>query len=269
MKHLARCFAALLKTEIGVMLQYRGEIVLWSMWGLINPLVLYLVFKAGAQANPNQQMAGMNIGEIAAYFFAIMVIGHITAAWDTHEMGFFVRTGRMSPLLLRPILPMWKSLASNLAYKVCTLAFVAPMWLLYVVLIRPTFHPQLWHIAAGVVATLFAMALSYMMSYAVALIAFWATKLDAVGEIYFGLVMMLGGRFAPLEAIPLKIRWILEVLPFQYMAYFPAQLFMGRVATPRQALIGLASQIGWIIVSVMLFRILWSAAVKRYTAVSG
>lgn len=269
MRHFARAFSVLLKTEIGVMLQYRGEIVLWSVWGLINPLVLYLVFKAGAQTNPSQQMFGWTVGELGAYFFAIMVIGHITAAWDTHEMGFFVRTGRMSPLLLRPILPMWKSLASNLAYKVCTLAFVGPMWILFVLLIRPTFHPSAWQVGAGLVATLLAMALSYMLSYTVALIAFWATKLDAVGEIYFGLVMMLGGRFAPLEAIPPKVRWILEVLPFQYMAYFPAQLFMGRVRTREEALVGLISQAAWIVISVMGFRILWSAAVKRYTAVSG
>jgi ABC-2 type transport system permease protein len=269
MRHLLRCFGALLKTEIGVMLQYRGEIVLWSVWGLINPLVLYLVFKAGALANPSQTMAGMTVGELGAYFFAIMIIGHITAAWDTHEMGWYVRTGRMSPLLLRPILPMWRSLASNMAYKICTLAFVGPMWAIYAVVIRPAFHPSLWQVGAGIVATALAIILAYLLSYVVALIAFWATKLDAVGEIYFGLVMLLGGRFAPLEAMPPMVRRILEILPFQYMAYFPAELFMGRVAAPETALFGLMTQVAWILASVVGFRIVWAAAVKRYTAVSG
>jgi len=269
MRQLARSFTAFLKTGIGVMLQYRGEIVLWSVWGLVNPLVLYAVFKAGAQSNPDQQIAGLSIGEVAAYFFTIMIIGHLSAAWDTHEMGWYVRTGRMSPLLLRPIMPIWKSLADNLSYKVCTLVFVGPMWIFFALLIRPTFDTAAWQVALGLVATLLAIVLSYTFNYAVALIAFWATKLDAVGEIYFGLVMFLGGRFAPLPAMPGKIRWIAEALPFQYMAYFPTWIFMGKVHTRSEVFLGLAAQLAWIAVSILVLRLMWAAAVKRYTAVSG
>jgi ABC-2 type transport system permease protein len=269
MKRFLHIFSTFLRTEIGVMLQYRGEIVLWSVWGLVNPLVLYAVFSAGARANPDQQMAGYTLGEIAAYFFVVMVTGHLTAAWDTHEMGWMVRTGRLSPLLLRPVLPMWKSLASNLAYKTCTLAFVGPMWVLFAWWIRPTFHTQSWQLVLGLLATALAFALNYLLCYVVALISFWTPRLDAVGELYFGLMMFLGGRFAPLPAIPEPVRTIAEWLPFQYMAYFPTELLTGRVRTPVEALAGLGAQAAWLVVVAVAFRLGWSAAVKRYTAVSG
>jgi ABC-2 type transport system permease protein len=269
MRHLLRAFWALLKTEVNVMLQYRGEIVLWSTWGLVNPLVLYAIFKAGAQSNSNGQMAGLTIPQIAAYYFTVMVIGHLSAAWDTHEMSYLVRSGRMSSMLLRPILPLWKSLAGNLAYKLCTLAFVGPMWLLVFYLIRPEFNCHGWQVVLGILATILAFAMNYCLTYVVALICFWTTKLDAVGEVYFAAIMFLGGRFAPLQALPRPFRLIAEALPFQYMAYFPVELLTGRMTDPHVVLRGFISVLAWLLFSIVLFRSLWAVAVRRYTAVSG
>jgi hypothetical protein len=35
--------------------------------------------------------------DFAAYFLLMMISGHFSTAWDVFEMGWFVRTGRMSP----------------------------------------------------------------------------------------------------------------------------------------------------------------------------
>ena len=269
MRNLFRAFRALLKTETNVMLQYRGEIVLWSIWGLVNPLVLYAIFKAGAQSNANGMMAGMTVPQIAAYYFAVMVVGHVTAAWDTHDMGYYIRSGRMSGFLLRPILPIWRSLAGNLAYKICTLMFVGPMWILVVFLIHPQFDCAPWQLGLGIIAIIMAFALNYCLTYTIALIAFWTTKLDAVGEVYFGLMMFLGGRYVPLQALPKWLRYIADALPFQYMAYFPVDLMTGHLSDRRLILHSFAGQLCWFLAAILAFRVFWSAAVKRYTAVSG
>ena len=269
MRHLFRAFGVILKTEINVMLQYRGEIVLWSVWGLVNPLVLYAIFKAGAQSNADGKMAGLTVPQIAAYYFMIMIVGHVVAAWDTHDMGFYIRTGRMSGMLLKPMLPLWKSLAGNLAYKICTLVFVGPMWILVVFLIHPQFDCKPWQVALGLVALVMAFALNYCLTYVIALVAFWTTKLDAVGELYFGLSMFIGGRFYPLDALPHWLRIFADCLPFQYMAYFPAELFTGHMTDPALIVRAFVTQAAWIVGALISFRIFWSAAVKHYSAVSG
>lgn len=269
MRRLARAVFALLRVEIATMLQYRGEIVLWSTWGLVNPLVLYAIFKAGAMGNDDQRMAGLTVPQIAAYYFAMMIVGHVTAAWDTHEMSWYIRTGRMSAMLLRPILPMWKSMAGNIAYKVCTLAFVGPMWILVAFLIRPEFNATPRQFMLGLLAVVLAGLMNYFLTYVVALVAFWTTKLDAVGEVYFGLAMFVGGRLAPLDALPGPIRAVADVLPFKYMAAFPVEMLMGRITVEAEIMRGLMVQTAWLVASLILFRSLWAVALKRYTAVSG
>lgn len=269
MRVIARSFLAFLRAAIGVMVQYRGEIFLWAVWGLINPTVLYLMWSAAAESNADQTLAGFDRGQFAAYYLCIMIIGHFTTAWDAYELGYFIRSGALSPKLLRPVLPIWDSLAQNLAYKIVTLAFVAPAWAVFFFFVRPTFEAAPWQVLLGIVAVMMAGALNYLLGYVVALVAFWSPKLDAVGETYFGIAMIFGGRFAPLATMPSILYDIAWVLPFRWMFAFPAELLMGRITSLDAALSGIGIQFAWLAAAIILFRIGWSAAVKRYTAVSG
>ena len=279
MRYILRAFLAYLRAGMALMLQYRGEIVLWAIWGLVNPAVLYAMWSAAAENNAGGAVAGFAREEIAAYFFIIVIVGHLTAAWDAYEMGYFVRTGKLSPLLLRPILPIWQALAGNLSYKLATLVFVVPMWGVFAWVVKPTFHTEAWQLALGALALVLAGVLNFLLGYVVSLIAFWVVKLDAAGEVYFGLSMFLGGRFAMMEALPQPIRFIAELLPFRWMYAFPTQLLTGRGYNPAgggradigvsEAWAGIGVQLVWIVGAIVVFRVLWTAAVKRYTAVSG
>jgi len=267
--HVLRAFGAFLRVGIGTMIQYRGEILLWAIWGLVNPAVLYALWSAAAQTHENGEVAGYGRGEFAAYFFMMMIVGHMTTAWDTYEMGYLIRSGTMSPKLLRPVLPIWEALASNLAYKLVTLVFVVPMWILFALIVRPAFHGAPWQVALGVVSVLLAGAMNFVIGYCVALIAFWSPKLDATGEVFFGVGMFFGGRFSPLAALPPLLGSIASLLPFRWMFAFPADLTIGRINHPYEAFAGLAMQTAWLVIGIVAFRLIWRSAVKRYTAVSG
>lgn len=269
MRAFARAFAAMLRVNIANMIQYRAETFLWSVWGIINPTVLYVMWAAAASGSETGRVAGLDQNGVATYYFSIMIVGHVTAAWDVYEMSYLVRKGTLSPQLLRPILPMWNSLTSNIAYKITTLIFVLPMWTIFFLVVHPHFVTQPWQYALAPFALILGAVLNYMMCYTVALVAFWATKLDAVGEIYFGLCMMLGGRIAPIAGLPPVVLDIANVLPFKWMFAFPAELMTGICATPHEAAAGLAMQIVWVAITIAAFNVVWRLAIRRYSAVSG
>ena len=266
---MLRIFWAFLRVQVGVMFQYRGEILLWAIWGLVNPAVLYVMWSAAAGSQPGKAVAGFTQQEFAAYYFVIMLLGHFTTAWDAYEMGYLIRSGSMSSQLLKPVLPMWQAIAGNLAYKIVTLPFLVPMWLLFVWYIKPQFHVSPMLLALGILSFLLACAMSFLLGYVLALIAFWSPKLDAAGEVYFGLGMFLGGRFAPLSALPWPFLGIASALPFRWMFAFPAELLIGKVPNVGNALAGVGIQLVWIFGIIIAFRLLWARAIKRYTAVGG
>ena len=101
------------------MMQYRAVMLLWAAWGIVAPMVSLAVWTAAARG---RSLAGFDRAELAGYFLVTMVVSHLTTAWDMEVFSFEVQSGRLSPRLLRPILPVFQSAADNIAYKLCTVA---------------------------------------------------------------------------------------------------------------------------------------------------
>jgi len=76
--------------------------------------------------------------------------------------------------------------------------------------------------------------------------AFWTTRVSAINQVYFVLLLFLSGQIAPLTLFPNWLQIVANVLPFRWMLGFPVALVLGQL-TPVQALEGLASQAVWAI----------------------
>src|SRR3712207_3333798 len=121
MMGLVGVYRAQFKTAIAGMLQYRGAVVIWLLELLLEPIIFLAVWRAVARAQGGD-VDGFTAGEFAAYFVATMVINHATFTWIMWEFDWRVRQGTFSPQLLRPIHPIHKDVADNLAYKFLTLS---------------------------------------------------------------------------------------------------------------------------------------------------
>ncbi len=264
---LRSAFPAFLKMSLATMFQYRGEIALWAIWGVVYPSVAMAMWAAAVAGSPDgQTIRGFAPRDFAAYFWLTMVVGHATTAWDVYEMGYFVQTGQLSPRLLRPLLPVWQSLADNLAYKLVTLAILVPIWSVIVLLTRPAFGTRAGDLAAGLPAVLLAAVVNYVWCYNVAMLSFWVTRMDAVGQGWFGAGLFFGGRLAPLALMPAALRRIAAALPFKWVTWFPCETLMGRLS-PAAVTQGLINQLAWIALGLVVFRVTWRLGVRRYSAV--
>jgi ABC-2 type transport system permease protein len=61
---------------------------------------------------------------------------------------------------------------------------------------------------------------------------------------------------------------VLKLLPFQYLAYFPAAVLLGKVEGADLAR-GLLIELGWAVVLVLLSRWLFRRGLRRYSAYGG
>jgi ABC-2 type transport system permease protein len=72
----------------------------------------------------------------------------------------------------------------------------------------------------------------------------------------------------PLDLLPPFWANLLRGMPFQYMAYFPAVIFLGK-RTGWDLVEGLIWQLAWVVVFGVLTRWLYQRGLRRYSAFGG
>ena len=263
-------YRASLKVSIASMLQYRFAILIWAVWGFVGPLISLAVWSSvtGSSGTAVQGAVGGQFtrADFAAYFLTFMVFGHLTMSWDAFEFAWRVRDGNLSPKLLKPVHPIHSDIAQNLAFKLCTSAMIMPAWILLLVILRPTPPQNFATLLLAIPALIIAGALRYVWQYSLALIAFWTTRVEAINQLFFSVDSFMSGRIAPLALMPGWLGAVAYFSPFRGMGAFPVELALGRVQ-PADILPGFALQFVWLGAGVIVFRLLWAAGIKQYSAV--
>jgi ABC-2 type transport system permease protein len=267
MKHTLKVVFAQFKIAMLGGIQYRLHAGL-QLIGLLVESVVYLVVWTTIARARGGEVGGYTAGEFAGYFIAWTFVRNITTGWSPWGIEWRIRRGEFNALLLRPIHPYFFDMGEMLGDKTTANITLVPTIALLVLTFRPEFTLVPWALAAMVPALLLAFLLRYTLMYALAITAFWTTRVTALFELWFALEFFTSGRIAPLSVLPDWAQSIANALPFQWMFYFPLELLLGRRG-PEEALVGMGVQALWLLVTVVVFRFVWRAAVRRYAAVGG
>ena len=252
-------------------MQHRGFFFLLAFGWMIPPLVYLFVWSTAAG---EAGIGGLTRGEFVAYYLVLIVVNQLTYSQTNWTVGDVIRTGGMNALLLRPMAPFVEAIAAQVAGIVVYSAFILPVTAVLAMVLRPELHLQPRNVLAFFPALLLAGLLRFFWGYWLALLAFWATRADALLALQDGLVFLLAGQVAPTMLLPGALRTVSAVLPFRYMLGFPVEILVGQcaprfVGTPGEAWRGFALQGLWLAVAMALYVALWRRGVRRYSAVGG
>lgn len=237
---------------------YRAEMVIWILTSSL-PLVMLALWNAAAADGP---IGRFGQTEFARYFTITLVVRQLCGAWIMWDLNYQIRTGGLSPWLLRPVpMPLW-----NLAETVVALPFrlvvMAPM-LGALIAWRPDllFSPALSTVLLSALSCAMAFGVTWLIQCMFGLLAFWVDQTTGLYAAYFAVWSLLSGYFVPLELLPARVAAIADWLPFRASLGAPVDLLMG--ADPGTIL---AAQAGWLAVAAVATVMLWQRGVKRYGA---
>ena len=265
MNRWAALYRAFLRTALLEQIQYRASGAIWMIGSVLEPVVFLVVWSTVAKAQGGS-VGGYGAHEFAAYYVVLLIVNHLTFSWTMHDFQFRIQFGSLSFDLLRPVHPIHGDIAANLAYKVVMLVVMLPALVILTIAFEPHFTPVAWSLAAFAPALFLAFLLRFLFEWTLALAAFWTTRVTAINQIYFSLLMFLAGRVAPIALLPLWLRNVAHDLPFYYMVGFPVELALGKVPST-DALVGFTTQLLWLTVVGAIIVIVWRRAAYRFAAV--
>lgn len=249
--------------------EYRLNFLIGQLRQLILLLTLFYVWKAVFFQNTT--IFGFNFIQIVTYLFLVQIIRAI--ALDTRTDGIadeIAGNGKFFSYLLRPVgyLRYWLSI--DLAYKIINFLFS----LIWLFIIAQILHIRLFLQTNPFLLLLFIVSLClstliyFFMNSIVSLWAFWTPQVWGAKFSLSLLIEFTSGAFFPLSILPLSFQNILNLTPFPYLVFFPANVYLGKLPITNLCE-GLLIQAGWCFVFYLLNRLVWIRGLKVYSAFGG
>ncbi len=118
------------------------------------------------------------------------------------------------------------------------------------------------------VAGLVLWFIGFFFEASVGMVGFRFLEITSILWIVMTLNFFISGQMLPLDFLPPFWAGLLKLLPFQYMAYFPAVIFLEKVKG-WDLVMGLALEVFWVGFFLVLCRWLYKRGLKQYGAYGG
>ena len=246
--------------------QYRANMLMYSLYGLVSPIVYLAVWTT--IANSQGSVNGLTANDFITYYMTLLIVDQITSDITIHILAYKIQDGTLAGDLLRPVHPILTStLVYNVASKALFFTVLLPAWIILALI----FHPNYGAVTPGslllaVPALLVGFAVNFLLGATITCLAFWTTRVYAISEFFSALVVMFSGQFVPLQLMPRLIQDIAQFLPFQLFKYVPIEIVLNRL-TPGELVRDFASGAAWLVICLLLFSWTWREGIKRFSAV--
>ena len=122
-------------------------------------------------------------------------------------------------------------------------------------------------LAAFLITAALALLLDAFIAVTIGLLAFWLEEVTPVFWIYQKLLFTVGGLFLPLEMFPQWLERGVKWLPFQFITYVPARVFVA--FEPEFVLQAVSGQVVYVGLLAALMVLLWRRVQRRLVVHGG
>ncbi len=251
---------------------YRADFFISTILRFLPMVTTILLWQAIYAGSGQGELSGFNLHEMIAYLLLV----HISRMFSSMPglaagIARDIREGTLKKYLLQPIDMIGYLLSYRMAHKAAYIATSAlPYGLLFFVCRDYFDHlpgdAGTW--AAYVLSLLLAFVVGFFFEASIGMIGFWFLEVTSFLYVVNTVNFFVSGHMFPLDLLPSLWAAPLKMLPFQYMAYFPAAVLLGKIQGP-DLVYGLILEFIWALVFIGLSRWLFLIGLRRYSAYGG
>lgn len=254
-------------------LVYRADFALGTLMRFL-PIVTqtFLWTAVFVGAGRPDRIADFSRNDFIAYYLLTYVVRAFSSMPGlASSIAAQVRTGEIKKYLVQPIDLIGFLLLSRIAHKLVYYFVAAGPFALVFYLCRDYFPgwPDAPTLAAFVLSLLMSFLLGFFLEATLGMIGFWFLEVSSLLFVYMLFNFFFSGHMFPLDILE-EGGWRTFILnqPLQYLAYFPAVVFLGKVQGA--ALIeGLLTQAAWTLTFIVAARSFLALGLRRYSAYGG
>lgn len=261
----------ILRISLVERLVYRADFFVSTIFRFLPLVTSFLLWEAVYLSSGKEDLSGFSFKQMTAYLLLVQ-ISRMFSSMPGLAGGISrdIRDGNLKKYLLQPIDMIAYLLAYRGAHKMAYIATSSIPYGLLFLYFHDAFTtlPDPATFAAYLVALLLGFLIGFFFEATIGMIGFWFLEVTSFLYIVNTLNFFVSGHMFPLDLLPDYLVAVLRWLPFHYLAYFPAMVFLGKIEGP-ELWWGLAGAAGWAVFFIVLSRRLYGAGLKHYSAYGG
>src|SRR6185503_8432014 len=107
---------------------------------------------------------------------------------------------------------------------------------------------------AYVLSLVFSFFLGFFLEATLGMMGFWFLEVSSLLFVYMLFSFFLSGHMFPIDMLPGHWATFVRAMPLQYLAYFPAAVFLGKIQGAELAW-GLAIEAAWVVLFIVICRV--------------
>jgi ABC-2 type transport system permease protein len=268
---VARKYLNIFRASLVERMAYRGDFLLGTVLRFLPVLTTILLWEAIYAGSGQKSLADFTRRQMIAYLLLI----HISRMFSSMPglaggIARDVREGTLKKYLIQPLDMIGYLISYRAAHKA---AYITTSFLPYAGLfaICSSYFegfPDLLTFACYLLSLVLGFLVGFFFEVCIGMISFWVLEVTSLLWIISTVNYFVSGQMFPLDLLPTFWQALLKALPFQYMAYFPAVIFLGKVQGVKLAL-GLLTEAAWALGLMLLARVLYYRGLRRYSAFGG
>jgi ABC-2 type transport system permease protein len=254
-------------------LAYRVNFLARALFGLIPLTAMLYLWRSiyAGKGDSDAVIAGYSLAQMLSYYLVVQIVDALTAVnEDDWAIAADIKDGNISQFLLKPLSYLWYRLCLFISGRITYLAVAAVPLALFIGWHHENFVlPQsCTSLALFCISLVLTALLQFLMSYAMASLAFWLQEVSTFIFIFYAFEYLASGHLFPLDVLPAGLRAVMLYTPFPYQLYFPVSIYMGK-AQGDALWFGFAVQLIWVFIAYAIARLTWARGLRKYSAVGG
>lgn len=261
-----------LATGVQMNLAYRVNFLARAVFGLIPTAAVIAVWKTiYSGQGPDSAVATYSLREMITYYLVVAVANMLVSVHDDDwQIARDIREGNINHFLVKPVdylwFRFWMYLSGRVAYTAVATWPIGMFVFLFLGDLEWSAAPA--QVVLACMSFLLSAFLQFLISFAVAMLAFWVLEVSTFIFIVFAFEFIASGQLFPLDLLPRGLQQLLMLSPFPYEMYFPVGIFMGKVAGADLTR-GIIIQGVWVLVMYVVARFALNRGLKKYSAYGG
>lgn len=250
-------------------LQFRAEVVVYSILDVLPYFVLFYVWKA--IFGQIDTINNFTLSTIVNYYLLVIVVERLSAThfegWRSEE----IRMGKIDYFLTRPFSYISEIYSKELSSKLISILFSLPIISLFFISNVYIYNIDQSYITLANLALFLAMMLiahtiQFFIALWIVLITFWMEGSSGLEHFKWIVLTLFSGAMIPIEFMPNWLKTLTNILPFKYVFSVPINVLQNKYTLQVNDYIYLILMIAGM---TLFTKALWLRAKLQYSSAGG